>query len=145
MNFIFRLLIEMQKHRCWTGGLAILAALVIRHIIKRRRFYRRNAYGAQTFRSYSRSIIIPLIEGIINLVALVLLIYGTLLLVTGLMYKENRPSEEPASASFSATLPAILHLHPFMSKKCHNHTIKFNGLTNRQANKTKPALLQKKY
>jgi hypothetical protein len=59
----------------------LLLGIFIRHLIKRGRFYRRNVAGLQTFRSYTRSVLIPLIEGIVNLVALILIAGGGIIFV----------------------------------------------------------------
>lgn len=80
-----QLLIELLQHPCWTGGGLILIAVALRHIIRRRQFYRRNAQGLQTFRSYGRSVVIPLIERMVNMMALLLLLSGVVLLITGLI------------------------------------------------------------
>ena len=66
------------------GALVLLLGILIRHLIKRRRFYRRNVAGLESFHSYTRSVLIPFIEGIFNLLGLLLILSGGIVLLFGI-------------------------------------------------------------
>lgn len=58
------------------GLLLILAGLVIRFIVGRRRFSRRNFTGVQVFSSYIASQLVPLLERLFNLLGMLLILIG---------------------------------------------------------------------
>ncbi len=59
----------------------LFLSIAIYIFVGRRKFYRRNQSGIETFRTYSSSVLTPLGERILKLVSLLLFIAGLLLLV----------------------------------------------------------------
>jgi hypothetical protein len=84
MNWLHTFVEKINEYPCISGTAIFLGAFLLRHIIKRRMFYRRNAQGLQRFRSYSRSVIIPFFERIIILTSLLLMFIGVVLFMMGL-------------------------------------------------------------
>lgn len=48
------------------GIIFLILGFVMIHFVRRKRFYRRNAAGLQTYKSYKRSVIIPFFEKIVH-------------------------------------------------------------------------------
>lgn len=67
-----------------SGVLLILLGLVMRYIVKRRRFNRRGPAGLEHFSSYEKSWLTKLMEGSLNTLAIMFVIIGIALLVTTL-------------------------------------------------------------
>jgi hypothetical protein len=61
--------------------LLIALALMLRLYVGRRRFYRRNGAGLQTFRSYTQSIVITILENLALFIATVCVICAMILVV----------------------------------------------------------------
>jgi|JI10StandDraft_1071094.scaffolds.fasta_scaffold116228_3 ABC-type multidrug transport system permease subunit len=59
----------------------LFLSIAIYIFVGRRKFYRRNQSGIETFRTYSSSVLTPLGERILKLVSLLLFIAGLLLFV----------------------------------------------------------------
>lgn len=59
----------------------LFLSIAIYIFVGRRKFYRRNQSGIETFRTYSSSVLTPLGERILKLISLLLFIAGLLLLV----------------------------------------------------------------
>ena len=53
-----------------------VAGLLIRYIIGRRRFNRRGVGGLQHFKSYNTSLIIPVIERVLNIIGALMILAG---------------------------------------------------------------------
>lgn len=67
----------MDRMTLDANGLILLSAgLLIRFLIGGRRFKRRNLAGLQVFSSYAASQIIPFIEWVLNLIGLLLIVFG---------------------------------------------------------------------
>lgn len=65
-----------------TGGLMLFCiGLLLRLIIGRRRFNRKNLAGLQVFSSYFTSLVIQALESIINLLGLMLIFTGAVLML----------------------------------------------------------------
>lgn len=69
------------------GGIVFFAGIGLRHLIKRRKFYRRNASGLEQFSSYSKNVFIPFLEKVFNLIATILIIAGGLFFFGGILMK----------------------------------------------------------
>jgi hypothetical protein len=54
----------------------LVVGLLIRYIIGRRRFNRRGIGGTQYFKSYATSLITPMIERILNIIAALMILAG---------------------------------------------------------------------
>lgn len=68
-----------HQHNYTVTTIAIImlaVGLLIWHIIGRRRFNRRGIGGTQYFNSYNTSLIIPVIERILNIVGALLILAG---------------------------------------------------------------------
>ncbi|MEO7214544.1 MAG: hypothetical protein ABIX36_17190 [Mucilaginibacter sp.] len=53
-----------------------VAGLLIRYIIGRRRFNRRGVGGLQHFKSYNTSLIIPVMERVLNIIGALMILAG---------------------------------------------------------------------
>jgi hypothetical protein len=53
-----------------------VAGLLIRYIIGRRRFNRRGIGGLQHFKSYNTSLVIPVLERVLNMIAAIMILAG---------------------------------------------------------------------
>jgi len=65
------------------GIVCLFLSIAIYIFVGRRKFYRRNQSGIETFRTYSSSVLTPLGERILKLVSFLLFIAGLLLFVVG--------------------------------------------------------------
>lgn len=65
------------------GVLMIVAGIILNITINRRRFYRRGAGGLQHFKTYSGSVFTTFFERIGKIIAIVLIIAGLALIVSG--------------------------------------------------------------
>jgi ABC-type uncharacterized transport system permease subunit len=63
------------------GIVCLFLSIAIYIFVGRRKFYRRNQSGIETFRTYSSSVLTPLGERILKLVSFLLFIAGLLLFV----------------------------------------------------------------
>lgn len=63
------------------GIICLFLSIAIYIFVGRRKFYRRNQSGIETFRTYSSSVLNPLGERILKLVSFLLFIAGLLLFV----------------------------------------------------------------
>lgn len=63
------------------GSIALILGIVIRLCISRRRFYRRNQAGLETFRNYKDALIISFFEKVFTFIGGLLIIIGVLCLV----------------------------------------------------------------
>lgn len=63
------------------GIVCLFLSIAIYIFVGRRKFYRRNQSGIETFRTYSSSVLNPLGERILKLVSFLLFIAGLLLFV----------------------------------------------------------------
>lgn len=64
-----------------TGILLLLVGLTIRYIIGKRRFKRRTIGGMQVFKNYSKSLLVPIIEGLGIIISLIMILGGIALIV----------------------------------------------------------------
>lgn len=65
-----------------TNGMILLCAgLLIRYLIGRRRFNRKNFVGLQVFSSYLASRLIPILENIFNFLGLILICFGAVMML----------------------------------------------------------------
>ncbi len=71
-------LTRIQVH----GIYLLIAGLVIRFVIGRRRFNRRGVGGLQHFNSYIVALLVMTIEWLFNLIALIAIVTGVFLLVS---------------------------------------------------------------
>lgn len=71
------------------GALVLLLGIFLRHVVERRKFYRRNVAGLEAFHSYTKSVLIPFVEGLLNLLGLLLIIVGGIVLMgsIGMLYE----------------------------------------------------------
>ena len=53
-----------------------VSGLLIRYIIGRRRFNRREIDGLQHFKSYNTSLVIPIMERVLNIIAAIMILAG---------------------------------------------------------------------
>jgi len=60
------------------GIIALILGIAIKLFIGRRRFYRRNQSGLETFRNYKGALIISLLEKVITFIGGLLIIIGVL-------------------------------------------------------------------
>lgn len=63
------------------GIIALILGIVVKLIIGRRIFYRRNAAGYEGFKSYRNALITPFLESVITKIGGLLIIFGGLCLV----------------------------------------------------------------
>ena len=63
------------------GIICLFLSIAIYIFVGRRKFYRRNQSGIETFRSFTNSVLTPLGERILKLVSFLLFIAGLLLFV----------------------------------------------------------------
>ena len=69
-----------------TIGIIFLAVgFILKYWVNRRRFYRRNQFGVEEFKSFTRSRIISLIEGVTGAVGWLLIIVGIVVVVGSFM------------------------------------------------------------
>lgn len=71
------------------GGITIIIGVVIRYLIKRRKFNRKNWAGVELFKSYGRMHLISLLERFGGLIGLLLIIGGIVILALSIITKLN--------------------------------------------------------
>ncbi len=78
------------------GWLLLVAGIIIRYIIARRRFNRRGLGGLQHYRSFDRGVITTFLEWVCRWAAFIMIIVGILHLLAGLNHndKEGRTRQE---------------------------------------------------
>lgn len=63
------------------GILFVITGVICLLVIGRRRFYRRNEVGLEEFDNYTKAVAITFIEGIISIIAWILIAFGGLFAV----------------------------------------------------------------
>lgn len=94
------------------GIISIVIGLAIRYIINRRRFYRRNVAGLETFSSYEKSVVTNILEHIGRLIAFVLIIFGAFLLLVHYT-SPKKDKQSPQTTITSTTSVKINEVTPF--------------------------------
>lgn len=68
-----------------TGVIFIILAVIMRHFLARRAFYRRNDAGIEEFKNYTSAAVTHFFEKIGYLLAGILMLLGILLIIASLM------------------------------------------------------------
>lgn len=58
------------------GLLLLLFGLLIRYLIGKRRFKRRTIGGMQVFKSYNKSLLVPIVEGLLIIISFLMILSG---------------------------------------------------------------------
>ncbi|MCK0125277.1 molybdenum ABC transporter permease [Gelidibacter sp. F2691] len=76
------------------GIIALVLAIGLIYWISRRKFYRRNAMGAEGFSSFEASVFVRFLEGIGKWLAYALIIFGLLSIWTSSRIEKNKLQEK---------------------------------------------------
>lgn len=76
---ITTLRISVDTFGLYSGIIILLVGIALRYWINRRRFYRRNVAGKETFSSYEKAVIVRILEKFGKLIAWVLILFGLLM------------------------------------------------------------------
>jgi len=76
------------------GWAYLLVGLVVRFIIARRRFNRRGVGGLQHYRSFEHSVVIRFVEWTARWTAVLMIVYGVLNLLAGLVQRDKEREQE---------------------------------------------------
>lgn len=76
---ITTLRISVDTFGLYSGIIILLVGIALRYWINRRRFYRRNVAGKETFSSYEKSVIVRILEKFGKLIAWVFILFGLLM------------------------------------------------------------------
>ncbi|WP_018675946.1 hypothetical protein [Riemerella columbina] len=76
---ITTLRISVDTFGLYSGIIILLVGIALRYWINRRRFYRRNVAGKETFSSYEKAVIVRILEKFGMLIAWVLILFGLLM------------------------------------------------------------------
>lgn len=67
------------------GVVLVILSVVIHFVLQRRRFYRRNQAGIETFNSYSSSVFTRVLEGLLRLLSIAMFLGGLFICIISYM------------------------------------------------------------
>jgi len=79
------------------GILIVLAGLMLRYWMNRRRFNRRNVAGVQVFSSYEKRVVLTFGERLLKLLGLVFILFGIYVILAGYAQREHEPKQTPSN------------------------------------------------
>ncbi|MDO5615545.1 MAG: molybdenum ABC transporter permease [Cruoricaptor ignavus] len=88
------LAISIDTFGLFSGITILLVGIALRYWINRRRFYRRNVAGKETFSSYEKAVIIRILEKFGKLLAWTLILFGLLMSIVFYRNMNNKTDKK---------------------------------------------------